>query len=204
MKSRLLAALTTLAFFTTSTPVHAVNGVTIDQAAEFARCAAPDLVVNKLATDLGFIEGPIWDPASRSLIFSDIPNNELKRWTVAAGLTSFRQPSRNANGNTFDLIGRLLTCEHSGRRVARLEKDGSLATVVDHFEGKKFNSPNDVVVQSNGVIWFTDPEYGLKNKPGSKEKADKQQAGNFVFRHDPKTGTTTAVVRDFAQPNGLA
>jgi len=204
MKSRLLAALTTLAFFTTSTPVHAVNAVTIDQAAEFARCAAPDLVVNKLATDLGFIEGPIWDPASRSLIFSDIPNNELKRWTVAAGLTSFRQPSRNANGNTFDLIGRLLTCEHSGRRVARLEKDGSLATVVDHFEGKKFNSPNDVVVQSNGVIWFTDPEYGLKNKPGSKEKADKQQAGNFVFRHDPKTGTTTAVVRDFAQPNGLA
>jgi gluconolactonase len=88
--------------------------------------------------------------------------------------------------------------------VSIQEKDGTVKTLVDSFEGKKLNSPNDVVVRSDGTVWFTDPEYGLKNKPGTKEKEDKQQPGNFVYRHDPKTGKTTAVARDFVQPNGLA
>jgi gluconolactonase len=179
-------------------------GTSIDNAAEFARCVVPDATVSKLAGDMQFIEGPVWIKESAMLVFSDIPANELKQWTARGGVTSFRQPSQNANGNTLDLTGRLLTCEHSGRRVAIREKDGTVKTVVDSFEGRKLNSPNDVVVRSDGTIWFTDPEYGLKNKPGTKEKEDKQQAGNFVYRHDPKTGKTTALVRDFVQPNGLA
>ncbi len=176
----------------------------IDNAVEFARCVPASATVTKLAGDLGFIEGPVWIKAGGYLVFSDIPNDELKRWSAKEGLATFRKPSRNANGNTLDLSGRLLSCEHSGRRVASLEKDGTLKTLVDSFEGKKLNSPNDVVVRSDGTVWFTDPEYGLKTNPTTKQKEDKQQAGNYVFRHDPKTGKTTAVVKDFVQPNGLA
>jgi gluconolactonase len=175
-----------------------------ENAAELAKCVNAGATVAKLAGDMGFIEGPVWVPASAALVFSDIPNDELKQWTAKGGVTTFRKPSRNANGNTLDLTGRLLTCEHTGRRVAVQDKSGSLTTLVDSFDGKKLNSPNDVVVKSDGTVWFTDPEYGLKNKPGTKEKEDKQQAGNYVFRHDPKTGKTTAVVKDFVQPNGLA
>ncbi len=176
----------------------------IDQAAEFARCVATDAKVAKLAGDMGFIEGPVWLKTSRELVFSDIPNDELKKWTESGGVATFRKPSRNANGNTLDAAGRLLSCEHSGRRVAILEKDGTLKTVVDSFEGKKLNSPNDVVIHADGTIWFTDPEYGLKTNPQTKQKEDKQQPGNYVYRHDPKTGRTTAVEKDFVQPNGLA
>jgi gluconolactonase len=163
-----------------------------------------DVEVIKLAGDMGFIEGPVWIKRTRSLVFSDIPNDELRQWSATNGVVSFRKPSRNANGNTVDLMGRLLTCEHSGRRVSIQDGAGNVKTLVDSFEGKKLNSPNDVVVRSDGTVWFTDPEYGLKNKPGTKEKADKEQPGNFVYRHDPKTGRTTAVVKDFVQPNGLA
>ncbi|MSU48827.1 MAG: SMP-30/gluconolactonase/LRE family protein [Opitutus sp.] len=200
MKNILRSALAFVAAVATASAAD----VQIDQPAEFARCVAVDVTVTKLAGDLGFIEGPVWNPAGHFLVFSDIPNDELKKWTAAAGVTTFRQPSRNANGNTLDLTGRLVTCEHTGRRVARLENNGLVKTLVDAFEGKKLNSPNDVVVHSDGTIWFTDPEYGLKNKPESKEKDDKQQPGNYVYRHDPKTGKTSAVVRDFVQPNGLA
>lgn len=177
----------------------------VDNPTEFARIVPAGATVTKLAGDLGFIEGPIWVKADGGyLVFSDIPNDELKRWSAAGGLTSFRKPSRNANGNTLDLAGRLLTCEHSGRRVAMLEKDGTLKNVVDSFDGKKLNSPNDVVVKSDGTIWFTDPEYGLQTNPATKQRVGKEQAANHVFRHDPKTGKTTAVVKDFVQPNGLA
>ena len=178
--------------------------VHIDDATEFARCVPTNAKVTKLAGDMGFLEGPVWIKTSGALVFSDIPNDELKQWSAKGGVTSFRKPSRNANGNTLDAMGRLLTCEHSGRRVSIQEKDGSVKTLVDSFEGKKLNSPNDVVVRSDGTLWFTDPEYGLKNKPGTKEKEDKQQPGNFVYRHDPKSGKTTAVIKDFVQPNGLA
>ncbi len=175
----------------------------IENAAEFARCVAPDATVTKLAGDMGFIEGPVW-LKSGVLVFSDIPNDELKQWTADGGVKTFRKPSHNANGNITDAAGRLLTCEHTGRRVAVQDKDGVVKTLVDSYEGKKFNSPNDVVVRSDGTVWFTDPEYGLKNKAGTKEKEGKEQPGNFVYRHDPKTGKTIAVVRDFVQPNGLA
>jgi gluconolactonase len=174
------------------------------QPAEFARCVPSDAKVVKLAGDFMFTEGPTWIREGGYLVFSDIPKNELKRWTPGGEVTVFRNPSQNTNGNTTDLIGRLLSCEHSGRRVAILEKNGTLRTLVDTFEGKKFNSPNDVVVKSDGTVWFTDPEYGLKTDPTTKQKIGKEQAGNFVYRHDPKSGKTTAAVRDFVQPNGLA
>ncbi|MDP3069319.1 MAG: SMP-30/gluconolactonase/LRE family protein [Opitutaceae bacterium] len=176
----------------------------IDQAAEFARLVPADAKVTKLAGDLGFIEGPVWIKAGGYLVFSDIPNDELKRWSPKDGLASFRKPSQNANGNTLDLAGQLLTCEHSGRRVAIVQQDGKLLTLVNSFEGKKLNSPNDVVVRSDGTVWFTDPEYGLKTDPATKQRVGKEQPGNYVYRHDPKTGKTTAVVKDFVQPNGLA
>jgi gluconolactonase len=193
----------TFLVLTTAISVSAAD-VHIDHAAEFARCVPSAVNVTTLAGDMGFLEGPVWIKSSGSLIFSDIPNDELKQWTSKSGVSSYRKPSRNANGNTVDHMGRLISCEHSGRRVSIQEKDGTVKPLVDSFEGKKLNSPNDVVVRSDGTVWFTDPEYGLKNKPGTKEKEDKQQPGNFVYRHDPKSGRTTAVVRDFVQPNGLA
>lgn len=176
-----------------------------DNDAEFARCVPAEAKVTKLAGDLGFIEGPVWVKAGGGyLVFSDIPNDELKKWTAAGGVATYRKPSQNANGNTLDAAGRLLTCEHSGRRVAIEEKGGTVKALVDSFEGRKLNSPNDVVVHSDGTVWFTDPEYGLKTDPQTKQRVDKQQTGNFVFRHDPKTGKTTVVAKDFVQPNGLA
>ncbi len=176
----------------------------ISEAAEFARCIPAGAKVEKLAGDFQFIEGPVWLKTTGVLVFSDIPQNELKQWSPTGGVKTYRAPSFNANGNTLDLTGRLLSCEHSGRRVAVQEKDGSLRTIVDSFEGKKLNSPNDVVVKSDGALYFTDPEYGLKTDPATKQKIGKEQPGQFVYRHDPKTGRTTAVVRDFVQPNGLA
>ena len=174
------------------------------QPAEFARCIPADAKVTKLAGGFGFTEGPTWIKDGGYLVFSDIPRDEIRKWTAAGGVTIFRAPSRNTNGNTTDPEGRLISCEHTGRRVARLEKDGTLRTLVDSFEGRKLNSPNDAVVKSDGTLWFTDPEYGLKTDPASKKKVGKEQPGNFVYRHDPRTGRITAVARDFDQPNGLA
>ena len=169
----------------------------IKNEAEFKKLLPAGAKVEKLATDMAFIEGPVWVTADGGyLVFSDIPNNELKKWSKDRGLTTFRKPSNNANGNTLDLQGRLTTAEHSGRRVSTTDKDGTVSTVVDTFDGKKFNSPNDVVVKSDGTYWFTDPDYGLGKNP-------KEQAGNYVYRYDPKSKTTTAVVKDFDKPNGL-
>jgi gluconolactonase len=161
--------------------------------AEFKKLFDASAKVERLATDFQFVEGPAW--LNGFLVFSDIPANELKKWTPS-GVTTFRAPSNNANGNTVDQRGRLLTAEHGGRRISRLEKDGTVVTVVDSFEGKKLNSPNDVVVKSDGTLWFTDPDYGLAGRP-------KEQAGNYVYRYDEKTKSITALVKDFVNPNGL-
>jgi len=166
--------------------------------AEFKRIIPADAQIEKLASNLMFTEGPVWVPADGGyLVFSDIPADELKKWTRAGGVTTFRKPSQNANGNTLDRQGRLVTAEHTGRRVSLTEKDGTVKTLVDAFDGKKLNSPNDVVVKSDGAIWFTDPPYGLRNR------ADKEQAGQYVFRFDPKMKAITAVAKDFDMPNGL-
>lgn len=148
-----------------------------------------------------FTEGPVWFGDLQCLLWSDIPNNKLLRWTPDGHVSVFRADSRNTNGNTRDRQGRLLSAEHSGRRVSRTELDGSITVIADSYEGKKLNSPNDVVVKSDGSIWFTDPEYGLwMSFPGEK----RQQATENVYRVDPATGAVTAVVTDFDKPNGLA
>lgn len=165
--------------------------------AEFNRVVPLSSTVKRLAGEMRFLEGPVWNPADGGyLIFSDIPANQLKKWTDPKGVEVFRSPSNHANGNTLDLEGRLVTAEHGARRVSRTEQDGTVVTLVDQFEGKKLNSPNDVVVKSDGTIWFTDPDYGLAGRP-------KEQPGNYVYRFDPKTKTITALVKDFDKPNGL-
>jgi gluconolactonase len=164
---------------------------------EFEKLVPASSKVERLATDMRFTEGPQWIPREGGyVVFSDIPANELKKWSKSGGLTTFRSPSNNANGNTLDLEGRLLTAEHGARRVSRTEKDGTIVTLVDSHDGKKLNSPNDVVVKSDGTIWFTDPPYGIRPE-------QKEQPGNYVYRFDPKTKNITPVVTDFDMPNGL-
>ena len=154
--------------------------------------------IEKLAGGFGFLEGPVWSNRDGGyLIFSDIPRHELKRWSQKDGVTTFRAPSNN-NGNTRDAQGVLLTAEHDGRRVSRTRADGKVEVVVERYQGKRFNSPNDLVVKTDGTIWFTDPPYGIPNRTEGKE-LDK----NYVFRLDPKSGAVTTLVDDFDMPNGL-
>lgn len=167
----------------------------IADAAEFKKLFAPDAKVTRLATDMQFIEGPVWMPGG-FLVFSDIPANELKRWDEKGGVTTFRKPSNNANGNTLDREGRLVTAEHGAHRISRTAADGTVETLVEEFEGRKLNSPNDVVVKSNGAIWFTDPDYGLAGR-------QKELEGNYLFRLDPEMKTVMPAVKDFDKPNGL-
>lgn len=165
-----------------------------------ARLVDPAATVEKLADGMKFIEGPVWTGtgADGRLIFSDIPANELKAWSPSGGLTVFRTPSNHTNGNTLDREGRLVSAEHSARRISRTATDGTVTTVVERIDGKRFNSPNDVVVKSDGTLWFTDPPYGLPKD--QKRELD----GNHVFRHDPASGKTTVVSSRHDMPNGLA
>lgn len=145
-----------------------------------------------------FTEGPVWFADLQVLLWSDIPESKIHRWTPDGQTGVFRAESHNTNGNTRDRQGRLLSCEHSSRRVTRTEYDGTITVVADQFEGKKLNSPNDVVVKSDGSIWFTDPAYGTP-----KDEA-RELTHESVYRLDPATGALTAVVSDFQKPNGLA
>jgi gluconolactonase len=159
--------------------------------------------VERVATGFRWAEGPAYNAAGRYLIFSDIPNNRMMRLLEDDNhLSVFRTPSYNSNGNTFDREGRLLSCEHAGRRVVRTEHDGTITVVADRYNGKRINSPNDVVVASNGSIWFTDPTYG---SDGNYEgfKVEREQEKHNVYRVDPQSGAVTIVVDDFVEPNGL-
>lgn len=154
-----------------------------------------------------FTEGPIWVPAGGFLLFSDIPGNAIRRWApgdTAAGV--YRQPSRHANGNTLDAQGRLITCEHSGRRVSIASIDGEATALTDTYQGKKYNSPNDVVVHSSGAVYFTDPTYGI-TPPSSNTMGDPTATREIdfqgVYRVAPD-GSVRLVVDSFSQPNGLA
>jgi len=165
---------------------------------------AGTMAVERVATGFRWAEGPVYFPAGKYVLFSDIPNNRIMRFSEDDGhLSVYRQPSMNSNGNTIDREGRLITCEHSGRRVTRTELDGSITTIPDKFNGKKLNSPNDAVVTADGAIWFSDPAYGIG---GFYEgvKADPEQEKKNVYRVDPKTGDIKVVVDDFVEPNGLA
>jgi gluconolactonase len=149
----------------------------------------------KLAGDFQFTEGPIWQ-ADGSLLFSDIPANRIYRWTPDGGAQVWREPTGNSNGLTLDREGRLIACEHSGRRVSRTEADGTVVAIASRFNGGKLNSPNDVVVKSDGVVYFTDPPYGIKPE-------EREQPVNGVYRIF-RDGTLDLLVEDFDRPNGLA
>jgi len=149
-------------------------------------------------------EGPAYFPAMRCVVWSDIPNDRLLRWDESSGAVGvFRHPANYANGNTVDREGRLVTCEHGTRRVTRTEHDGSLTVIADRHDGKRFNSPNDVVVKSDGSIWFTDPSYGI-DSDYEGHKAESEIGGCHVYRVDPATGAVARVADDFIRPNGLA
>src|SRR4030095_2218084 len=153
----------------------------------FRKLALPYVHAEKLYTGCRWAEGPAWFAAGRYLVWSDIPNDRILRWDETDGSVSvFRQPSLNSNGNTVDREGRLVSCEHRSRCVSRTEFDGSRTVLADRYEGKRFNSPNDVVVKSDGSIWFTDPSYGI-DSDYEGNKSEKEQAGNFVYRVDPKS-----------------
>ena len=153
--------------------------------------------LQRIATDFQFIEGPVWIEEENNLLFSDIPANRILRLTSHHRAATFREPSGNSNGLTRDKKGRLIACEHSNRRVTRTEKDGSIKTLADKFQGKKLNSPNDVVVKSDGAIYFSDPSYGIK--PDEQE-----QPIQGVYRLSPDGKELLLMAHDLARPNGLA
>lgn len=159
--------------------------------------------VERLATGLRWGEGPVYFAAGRYVLFSDIPNNRIMRLLEDDNhLSVYRYPALNSNGNTIDREGRLITCEHTGRRVTRTELDGTITIIADSYNGKKLNSPNDAVVAADGSIWFTDPTYGVRGYYESVHGEIEQQKHN-VYRVDPQTGNIKVVVDDFVQPNGI-
>ena len=160
--------------------------------------------LEQLWTGARWAEGPAYFAAGRYLVFSDIPNNRMIRYDETDGSGSvFRQPSNNSNGNTRDAAGRLVTCEHLARRVTRTEHDGTITVIADRYEGKRLNSPNDVVVHPDGAVWFTDPAYGI-DMDYEGEEAESEIGACHVYRADPSTGAVEAVATDFVRPNGLA
>src|SRR6202162_1558676 len=177
-------------------PAPAVEGLD----PRFLKYRITNAAVERLATGTRWGEGPVWFGDGRFLLWSDIPNNRIMRWDSENGAVSvLRKPSGFANGNTRDRQGRLVTCEHGGRRVTRTEYNGALTVLIDRFDGKRLNSPNDVVVKSDDSIWFTDPPFGiLSNYEGYK--ADAELPTN-VYRLDPETGQAEVVAGDIVNPN---
>ncbi len=170
-----------------------------------------DAVLERVAEGLEWAEGPLWDKADRSLLFSDVPRNRIQRWkdgivtTVLersgySGAPPFQGPEPGSNGLAWDRDGRLVFCQHGDRRIVRREKDGSLSVLADRFEGRRFNSPNDLVYRSNGDLYFTDPPYGL---PGTFEDPAKETPFQGVYRVTP-AGVVSLVARDIEAPNGIA
>jgi gluconolactonase len=149
-------------------------------------------------------EGPVYSPAGRFLLWSDVPSDRIMRWDESSGhISVFRSPSHNANGNTLDRQGRLVTCEQLTRRVTRTEHDGSVTVIADRVDGKRFNSPNDVVVASDRAVWFTDPTYGIDTDYEGRRAAS-EIGRSRLYRVDPSNGSVHVAADDFVQPNGLA
>ena len=168
----------------------------------FRRYIVGNTLIKRMHIGTLWAEGPAWNGVGRYLVWSDIPNNVQMRWIDEdSRVTTFRSPSGYSNGNTFDHEGRQLSCEHGGRRVARYEPNGTVTTIAERFQGKRLNSPNDVVVHPDGGIWFTDPFYGIRgNYEGFKAEQESKEA---VYRVDGKTGQIAKVTDEVGQPNGL-
>jgi gluconolactonase len=175
--------------------------ITLDE--RFSSLVNPNARLEILYQGCRWAEGPAYFPAGRYLIWSDIPNDRMMRYDEPSGMVSvFRSPANHSNGNTVDRQGRLVTCEHGGRRVTRTEHDGSLTVLADRFEGKRLNSPNDAVVRSDGSIWFTDPAYGI-DSDYEGHKAESEIGACHVYRIDPD-GSLSIAADDFVRPNGIA
>lgn len=170
----------------------------------FNACLIGHARVERLWTGCRWAEGPAWFGGGRYLVWSDIPNNRMLRFDETdASVSVFRTGSNYSNGNSVDRQGRLVTCEHHGRRVSRTEHDGTVVSLASHFNGKRLNSPNDLCVKSDGSIWFTDPFYGLV-VDYEGEKAEMEQDGCHVYRIDGVSRELTRVATDFDKPNGIA
>ena len=169
----------------------------------FMSILLPDSKLEQLASGAVWSEGPVYFEHDESVIWSDIPGNRLLRWNAWDGMSEFLKPSHFQNGHTLDLQGRIIACSHGERAIVRLEHDGNWTVLVNRFEGRRLNSPNDVVVKSDGTIWFSDPPYGLI-QPNEGYGGAQEQAGCFVYRFDPVNLDIDAVVTDMEKPNGLA
>ena len=173
----------------------------------FDRFVMGNAPLERLASGFKWLEGPVWFGDANCLLFSDIPSNAVMRYTPSIGpgegvVSVYRTPSSFANGHTRDHLGRLISCEHGSRSVTRTEHDGTVTTLASHYLGKRLNSPNDVVVKSDGSIWFTDPHYGIMtNYEGFQAE---QELPCHVYRIDPQDGAVQVVCDDFACPNGIA
>ena len=170
----------------------------------FRRLIRRSAFVEQLYGGCRWAEGPAYFPAHRTLVWSDIPNDRMLRYDEVSGAVAvFREPSRFVNGNTIDRLGRLVSCEQGGRQISRTNHDGTVEVLADRFDGKRFNSPNDLVVRSDGSIWFTDPTYGIdSNYEGIQ--AESEIGASNVYRIDPTTRAVTIVADDFIKPNGIA
>jgi gluconolactonase len=167
----------------------------------FKRFVLPNAPLEKLADGFAWLEGPVWLADMQCLLFSDIPNDRIMRWTQTGGVDLFRHPAGYPNGHTRDRQGRLITCSHHGRCVLRTEIDGRITVLADRFEGKRFNSPNDTVVKSDGTLWFSDPHYGINTDyEGGKQPSELPAR---VYRWDPRDDSLRIVADDFDGPNGL-
>lgn len=170
---------------------------------KFKMYAIPVTYVEKLYTGTRWGEGPVYFADLRCLVWSDIPNSRMLRWDEeSGGVSLFRADSNHSNGNTRDHQGRLLSCEHGERRVTRTEYDGRITVIADRYQGKRLNSPNDVVVKSDDTIWFTDPPYGILSDYEG-HKGESEIGACNVYRFDPNDGSLRVVADDFVKPNGL-
>ena len=157
--------------------------------------------LEKLGDGFRWAEGPVWFGDMGMLLFSDLPNNRVMRWSEAGGLSVFREPSNFENGHARDREGRLISCSHRGRCIPRTELDGRVTVLADRYRGKRLNAPNDIVCKSDGTIWFTDPPYGIQTDyEGGKQESELPAT---VYRLDPRDGSLTVVADDFEGPNGL-
>jgi gluconolactonase len=170
---------------------------------DFRKMVNGSAQLETLYTNCRWAEGPVWFGDGGYLLWSDIPNDRILRWMPGLGVSEYRKPAGNTNGHTRDREGRLVSCSHGNRRVERTEHDGSITVLADSYDGKPLNSPNDVVVKSDGTIWFTDPAYGIESDYEGNKSAQEQD-GCYVYCIDPKNGKLKVVVDDFDRPNGLA
>ena len=167
----------------------------------FKQVVGDSLEIKKLGSGFAFTEGPVWNHIEKHLTFSDIPGDEMHRRTPDGKIASFRKPSHKANGHAYDRKGRIVTCEHATSRVTRTEPDGSITVLASHYEGTALNSPNDIVVRSDGVIYFTDPTYGRME--GFGVLRDQELDFQGVYRVEEDGSGLALLSNDFAQPNGV-